>query len=347
MAPTVRSAVSLQALNSFRVEARARLLIEVTERAELPAAVAMLREYPPALVLGGGSNLLFTRDPPMPVLRIGLSGRRVLGEHGDEVVVEAAAGENWHSFVLWTLGLGLSGLENLSLIPGNVGASPMQNIGAYGVELRDCFDSLDAMSLRDGTMRRFDAQECRFGYRDSVFRHAEGSGWAILAVRCRLSRVPRLKLDYGEIREELGRLRITSPTSSDVSSAVCAIRRRKLPDPATIGNAGSFFRNPVVDARFAEALALRHPEMPMYRSAGASHESTNDPPVKLSAGWLIERCGWKGHREADAGVHHGHALVLVNYGSASGAQIAALATRIRDSVRQRFGVDLEPEPSIV
>lgn len=342
MAPTTSRAASLRALNSFGVEARAPLLVEVSDIADLPDTLAQLRGLPSPLVLGGGSNILFTRDPPMPVLRLRTSGRRVLAEKGDSVLVEAAAGENWHAFVQWTLGLGLSGLENLSLIPGDVGASPMQNIGAYGVEMRDRFDSLDALSLRDGSMRRFDLPECGFGYRDSVFRHAESSAWIIVAVRFRLSRVPRLQLDYGEIRDELASARAASPSPADVSRAVCAIRRRKLPDPAVIGNAGSFFRNPIVDASFAAALAKREPGVPVYPA-----DAGPQPRVKLSAGWLIERCGWKGHREGDAGVHAAHALVLVNHGGASGAEIAALARKIRTSVRNRFGVALEPEPTIV
>lgn len=340
MAPTLRRAASLKALNTFGVEARADRLLELRDAADLPAALDLLRAHPPALVLGGGSNLLFTRDPPGTVLRVMLAGRRLLDEAGDDVRVEAAAGENWHAFVGWTIDQGLSGLENLSLIPGSVGASPVQNVGAYGVEVRDCFDSLDAVSLRDGAARRFDAADCAFGYRDSVFKHPEGSQWLITAVRFRLSRVPRLRLDYGELRDELRTLGVASPGAQDVADAVCAIRRRKLPDPASIGNAGSFFKNPIVDRALAERLRAGHPGLPIY---------PGDSPAtaKLSAAWMIDRCGWKGHREGDAGVHAQHALVLVNHGHASGAQILALAERIRESVRQRFGVELEREPVVV
>jgi UDP-N-acetylmuramate dehydrogenase len=222
--------------------------------------------------------------------------------------------------------------------------------------MRERFDSLDAVSLRDGTRRRFDAAECRFGYRDSVFRHDEGSGWAIVAVRFRLAREAPLQLDYGEIRDELRVQKVVRPAASDVARAVRAIRRRKLPDPAVIGNAGSFFRNPIVDASIADALSAKHPQMPRFPASAATAGAARDGPgsdtpggmrVKLSAGWLIERCGWKGFRDGDAGVHERHALVLVNHGTASGAQIAALAQRIAGSVRDRFGIALEPEPTIV
>lgn len=340
MAPIVRRAASLKSLNSFGVEARAERLVELRESADLPAALELLRAHPPALILGGGSNLLFTRDPPGTVLRVSLSGRRVLREVGGETLVEAAAGENWHAFVGWTLEHGLCGLENLSLIPGCVGASPIQNIGAYGVEMHECFDSLDAVALRDGALRRFDGSDCAFGYRDSLFKHPDGAGWLITAVRFRLSREPRLRLDYGEIRDELRALGIVAPTPADVACAVCAIRRRKLPDPASIGNAGSFFKNPVVEPGLAERLRAAHPGMPV-------HPGTSPATVKLSAAWLIDRCGWKGYRDGDAGVHERHALVLVNHGHAGGAQILALAERIRESVRQRFGVELEREPVVV
>ncbi|HLT27211.1 MAG TPA: UDP-N-acetylmuramate dehydrogenase [Zeimonas sp.] len=362
---TERHDVSLRAWNTFGVEARAARLFEVDDAADLARLAQALRDGPPPFVLGGGSNVLFTRDPPMPLVRIAIRGRRVLSEEArGTVLVEAGAGEDWNDFVGWTLGQGLAGLENLTLIPGTVGASPIQNIGAYGVEMRERFHSLDAVSLRDGALRRFDAGECRFGYRDSIFRHDEGAGWAIVAVRFRLMREARLRLDYGEIRDELRALGVDRPTPQDVSRAVAAIRRRKLPDPAKLGNAGSFFRNPVVEAPLADALAARHPDLPRYpvstavRDAqaadeaqlarGASGAGTPEKGrVKLSAGWLIERCGWKGFREGDAGVHERHALVLVNHGTASGAQIAALAERIARSVRDRFGVALEPEPTIV
>src|SRR5690606_1554115 len=289
--------------------------------------------------------------------------RRIVADDGDAAIVEAAAGENWHDFVCWTLDQGLGGLENLSLIPGTVGASPIQNVGAYGVEMRERFDSLEAADRRSGERRRLFAEDCRFGYRDSIFKHPEGAHWLVLSVRFRLSRRFEPRLDYGELRAELAAAAAAggapraapgddanSPAKLDaraVAAAVVAIRRRKLPDPAVLGNAGSFFRNPVVEAARADALARSHPDMPRYPADDPDPQAGHAPRVKLSAGWLIDRCGWKGFREGDAGVHDRHALVLVNHGAASGAQLLALAERIRESVRERFGVELEPEPTIV
>jgi len=329
----------LDALNTFGIAARARVLWRVEDAADLPAVLAALRDDPagPPLVLGGGSNLLLTGDIGQPVLQVALKGRRIISDDGDGVLVEAAAGESWDGLVRWTLAQGAAGLENLALIPGTVGAAPIQNIGAYGVELRECFDSLDAIDLRGGAARRFGAAECAFGYRDSVFKQPGGGRWLITAVRLRLSRSPRLRLDYGDLRQELTRSGVVTPSATDVANAVSAIRRRKLPDPAVLGNAGSFFRNPIVCPAFAASLHEREPGLPAW---------PDGPRVKLSAAWMIDRCGWKGHREGDAGVHAAHALVLVNHGHASGLQLLSLARRIRESVRDRFGVMLEPEPLI-
>jgi UDP-N-acetylmuramate dehydrogenase len=334
-----RTDAPLDALNTFGIAVRARALWRLDDLADLPGVISALRDDAdgPPLVLGGGSNLLLTGDLDRPVVQVALRGRRVLADDGDAVLVEAAAGESWDGLVRWSLAQGAAGLENLALIPGTTGAAPIQNIGAYGVELRDCFDSLDAVDLRDGTARRFDAAECAFGYRDSVFKHAHAAHWLITAVRLRLSRRPALNLDYGELRDELARTGVGTPCALDVADAVSAIRRRKLPDPAVLGNAGSFFRNPLVDAAFAESLRAREPGLPAW---------PDGPRMKLSAAWMIDRCGWKGHRDGDAGVHAAHALVLVNHGHASGAQLLSLARRIRDSVRDRFGVTLEPEPLI-
>jgi UDP-N-acetylmuramate dehydrogenase len=330
----------LGALNTFGIAARARVLWRLRDAADLPGLLARLRDDPqgPPLVLGGGSNLLITGDLARPVLQVALAGRRVVAEHGDAVIVEAAAGERWDTFVRWSLAQGAAGLENLALIPGTVGASPIQNIGAYGVELRECFESLDAVDLQTGAARRFDAAECAFGYRDSVFKHPGGERWLITAVRLRLSRRPALRLDYGEIRDELARAGVSAPTPAAVADAVTAIRRRKLPDPAVLGNAGSFFKNPLVDAATAATLREREPGLPAWPAGDR---------VKLSAAWMIDRCGWKGHRDGDAGVHAAHALVLVNHGDATGAQLLSLARRIRDSVATRFGVMLEAEPVVV
>ena len=339
---TIRQA-SLLGLNSFGFDVRADRLIEVTEAADLVPALAACGPDGPQLVLGGGSNLILTRDLDGPVLRLRLAGRQILEEHGDTALVAAAAGETWHDFVQWSLAQGLAGIENLSLIPGTVGAAPIQNIGAYGVELADTFDSLSAVHRFTGIERRFDRAACAFGYRDSIFKHGDGRDWIITGVRLRLTRRMEVSLDYGEIREALREAGIDHPRPIDVGAAICAIRRRKLPDPAVTGNAGSFFKNPVIPSAQAEALRAAEPGLPAYpQDAGAA-----GPMSKLAAAWLIERCGWKGHREGAVGVHPRHALVLINLGGASGREVLALADRITTSVQDRFGVGLEIEPTVI
>jgi len=339
--PSIIDDAPLRALNTFGIDARAHRLVTLTDARTLPAALDACGPDGPALILGGGSNLLLTRDIDGAVLRIASRGRAIVEQAGDDVIVEAAAGEPWHPFVQWTLAQRLFGLENLSLIPGLVGASPIQNIGAYGVEMADRMRSLLAIHLRTGESRRFDASECRFGYRDSVFKHGDGPQWLIASVRFGLSRRADPRPGYGDIGAELQTRGIDASTATppQIAEAVCAIRRRKLPDPALIGNAGSFFKNPVLPRRQAEALRQAHPDMPVY-PAGDGH-------AKIAAAWLIEHCGWKGFRDGDAGVHPQHALVLVNYGHARGAELLALARRIQDSVRQRFGVAIEPEPRVI
>ncbi len=330
----------LRALNTFGVTAQARQLCRIESLSDVPRALARIRDQEAGLpcVLGGGSNLLITGDIEQTVLQPALLGRRVVREVGTRVIVEAMAGESWDALVRWSLRIGVCGLENLALIPGTVGAAPIQNIGAYGVEQRDTFESLDAINLHTGRMRRFDAKDCAFAYRDSVFKQADGGAWLVLAVRYTLSREASLKLDDGEIRSELASCGIESPTCLQVADAVSSIRRRKLPDPATLGNAGSFFKNPLVSTAQAAALKAREPHLPVWPAADS---------VKLAAAWMIEQCGWKGYRDGDAGVHSQHALVLVNHGQASGAELLGLARRIQDSVEQRFGVRLEAEPVVV
>ncbi len=329
---------SLRALNTFGLDVRASWLLRVEHDDQWPDALGMAADRGPTLVLGGGSNLLFASDFPGCVLQSATLGRQLLGEDGPHTVVEAQAGESWDGFVRWTISLGLSGLENLALIPGTVGASPIQNIGAYGVEVRERFDSLLAIHRDNGAVRRFHADECAFGYRDSVFKHPAHAPWIIRSVRFRLDRsfVPRI--GYADLARELQNRAITAPSAQQVADCVSDIRRSKLPDPAIIGNAGSFFKNPVVGRDTAAALEARHPGLPTYAADGG---------VKLSAAWLIDQCGWKGVRRGDAGVHHRHALVLVNHGSATGAQILSLARDIQASVMDRFGVALDPEPVIV
>ena len=355
----------LQACTTLRVPARARVLATLSNESALPAVADLVqREGRLPLVLGGGSNLLLTRDPDVPVLRMALRGIRVAadagpdsGLGGEDVLVDAAAGESWDGLVRTSLAAGLCGLENLALIWGSVGASPVQNIGAYGVELRERFESLRAVELATGRVRRFDAADCAFGYRDSVFKHDAGRGWMVLSVRLRLSRRCTPRLDYGELRTELSARGAQAggdaASAVAIAEAVSAIRRRKLPDPATLPNAGSFFKNPVVACGVAQALRDRFPGLPAHAvhavggagSAGAA--GAVEGAAKLSAGWLIEHAGYKAARRGDAGVAAHHALVLVNHGHATGGELLALAREIQAGVLQRFGVALEPEPVIV
>lgn len=325
----------LRTLNTFGISARAAVLVMVGKTAELDALTRTpgfeTRDW---AVLGGGSNILLTGDIHRPVVRIAIAGLKVLAEAGDRVLIEAGAGVMWHKLVMWSLDRNLSGLENLSLIPGTVGAAPIQNIGAYGVELREVFDSLQAWEVATGRLRTFSASECAFGYRDSVFKQELKGRYIITSVRLALRRTPVLTLDYGALRDVLRERGIGSPSPRDVSEAVMAIRRSKLPDPAVIGNAGSFFKNPTISTSEYERLRSVHPTLPGYPS---------DNGVKIPAGWLIEQAGWKGYRQGDAGVHDKQALVLVNHGTATGAQIADLADRIRADIRRRFCIDIHPE----
>lgn len=330
----------LQARNTFGVVATAPLLAEVRDAAALPDLLArpgFSGQGP--LVLGGGSNLLFAADPHMPLIALTGQDVRVVRDEGDVVIVRADAGVQWHGFVMQTLGQGLAGLENLALIPGTIGAAPIQNIGAYGVEVREFVHAVEAYEPATGHTHRLDAASCAFAYRDSVFKH-QPDRYIVTAVEFALPRTPSLKLDYAGIGDEIAAMGIASPTPLDVAQAVIAIRRRKLPDPAVLGNAGSFFKNPIVPVSKADALHAQYPTMPVFRGSDADTR-------KLSAAWFIDACGWKGHRDGDAGVAPSHALVLVNHAMASGAQLLDLARRIADSVHTRFGVPIEPEPRII
>jgi UDP-N-acetylmuramate dehydrogenase len=325
--------------NTFGVAARAPWLAELDDARALPELLSRTQFHGQTpLVLGGGSNLLFAGDPDVPVLA--LTGQTVRMLHDDgTAVVRADAGVQWHGFVMQTLGLGLAGLENLALIPGTVGAAPIQNIGAYGVEVREFIHAVEAFEPATGQVHRLDADACAFAYRDSVFKHAPDR-YIVTAVEFALPRTPALKLDYAGIGDEIVAMGIAAPSPRDVADAVIAIRRRKLPDPAVLGNAGSFFKNPIVAQAQAESLQAQHPSMPVFRGNDADTR-------KLSAAWFIDACGWKGHRDGDAGVAASHALVLVNHGRASGQQLLDLARRIAESVRDRFDVAIEPEPRVI
>ena len=332
--------VSLRGNNTFGVEAGAQAFLALTDVAQLP----LLRADPalaamPRLVLGGGSNILLTSDFPGLVLHVELTGIELVGEDAQVRRIRVAAGENWHRFVLWTLAQGYGGLENLSLIPGSVGAAPIQNIGAYGVEVGDAIESVTAFDFASGKMFDLSRAECAFGYRDSVFKHRLRDSTAIIAVTFALPKQWQANIRYAELAQELAAGGVADPTARQVSDAVIAIRQRKLPDPAQIGNAGSFFKNPLVPAQQRDALLQAHPQLVSYAQPDGSY--------KLAAGWLIDQCGWKGRSIGAAGVYEKQALVLVNRGGASGADIWRLAQAVQADVMARFGVMLEAEPVVV
>lgn len=332
----------LDSLNTFRLPARARHYLRVDGASHLAA----LRADPglaglPRLVLGGGSNLLFTGDFDGVVLHMTARGRDIVGEEGGKVLVRARAGENWHDFVQTTLAQGLGGLENLSLIPGTVGAAPIQNVGAYGVETKDVFHSLTVFDMADGATRTLDAAACRFGYRDSIFKHPEGRDLVVLDVTFALAAPGQWEpnLRYAELANAAREAGLAAPTPREVGQLVEAIRRRKLPDPREIGNAGSFFKNPVVSHAECARLLDMYPNL--------VHHTQPDGSEKLAAGWLIDQCGWKGQHIGAAGVYHKQALVLVNLGGATGQDVVRLARAIQADVAARYGVALEPEPVFI
>jgi UDP-N-acetylmuramate dehydrogenase len=341
-------AVNLRALNSFGLPAVAHTLVHVRSDADVRRVLdhAELGRAP-KLVLGGGSNLVLTRDPQAVVLRVEVMGKRLVAEREDAWIVEFGAGEAWHDAVAWTLDQGWPGLENLALIPGTVGAAPVQNIGAYGVELADRFESLDAVSLVTGRVVTLDARACAFGYRDSVFKQSAQAGnfgglagkSLITRVRLRLPRPWQPVRNYLDIERRMAETGNAAPDARTIFDWVCAIRRAKLPDPAELGNAGSFFKNPVVSAEQCRDIIGRDPHI--------VHYPLPDGRFKLAAGWLIDACGWKGKRVGNAGVYERQALVLVNCGGATGAEVVTLARAIQESVYGRFGIRLEPEPVLM
>ncbi|AIF47655.1 UDP-N-acetylenolpyruvoylglucosamine reductase [Dyella japonica A8] len=328
----------LASRNTLRVDARAHLLAEITDASKLTE----LLDFPAVrngklLVLGEGSNMLFTGDFDGTVLAMATRGVQV-EQDGDVARIAVAAGERWDDFVRWTLGQGFAGLENLILIPGTVGAAPIQNIGAYGTEVAEFIESVEAWDTRERRVAVLDRAACQFAYRDSVFKHEPGR-YIVTAVRFALPRTRELRLDYAGIREELARMGIAKPAPFHVAEAVVHLRTKKLPDPAVIGNAGSFFKNPIVDATLGEALKRAHPELVSWVGG--------DGRWKLSAAWLIETSGFKGMRDGDAGISNRHSLVLVNHGRATGAELWAFAQKVIEGVRAKYGVQLEPEPVVV
>lgn len=337
-ASLVPASQDLTRLNTLGLVSRADAFVTLADPAQLPELSRLARGASPLLVLGGGSNLVLPERVPGLVARVAFKGARLLEARPDAWLVEAAGGETWHGFVETCVGRGWDGLENLALIPGTVGAAPVQNIGAYGVELQERFHGLTAWDVREGRHVEMSAADCRFSYRDSVFKHGEAGRWIIVSVRFALPRPWRPVLGYPDLQRH-PRLADRAPTARDVFDAVCDIRRTKLPDPAVTGNAGSFFKNPIVSAGTRDALAARFPGLVSYAQA--------DGRYKLAAGWLIDQCGWKGRALGAAGVHDRQALVLVNRGGAAAADIMALARAIQDAVFERYGVRLDPEPVVV
>ncbi|MCP5159100.1 MAG: UDP-N-acetylmuramate dehydrogenase [Gammaproteobacteria bacterium] len=339
-ADLLRRHVPLHRLNSFGLPAHADWLAVINAPAQLTALMRQPEwRYLQRFVLGGGSNLVLTGDFAGLVLQVKIAGRERVAEETDAWIVRAGAGENWHAFVCWTLECGWPGLENLALIPGTVGAAPIQNIGAYGLEMAERFHQLEAVDLETGESVMFDSPACQFGYRDSVFKREAAGRYLITAVTFRLPKRWQPVTRYADLARELETRRIAQPTARQIANAVVAIRSRKLPDPACIGNAGSFFKNPLVDAATFSHLAVRYPNLPHYPQP--------DGRIKLAAGWLIEHCGWKGQNRGPVGVYEHQALVLINRGGARGADVLRLARAIQETVWAEFGVELEPEPVVL
>lgn len=329
---------SLKQHNSFGFDIKARYWAEAASPKDLQEALAFAGEYEfPVMVLGEGSNVVIGGDWPGLVLNVAISGKQILKQDDSHVWVRVGAGENWHDFVCWALANRFYGIENLSLIPGSVGAAPIQNIGAYGVELSSCFYELEALCRATGELRTFDSEACQFGYRDSVFKGALLDRVIITQVTFRLSKQASLVTGYGEVEAELAARVDGEVNAAAVAQAICEIRQRKLPDPLEIGNAGSFFKNPVIEKEQFEQLQARYPNIVGYAEG---HR------VKLAAGWLIDYCGWKGYRNSDIGVHAQQALVLVNYGLGQAEQVLDLAKRIQISVQKHFAITLEMEPRV-
>ena len=330
--------ITLKPYNTFGIETYAESFVSVTSLSQLQNIISKNKDV---FILSGGSNILLTKNISKPVIHLNLKGKEVLDSTDqNKVLIKAQAGENWHEFVLWCISNDFGGLENLSLIPGNVGTSPMQNIGAYGVEIKDTFYELEALEIETGKIKTFKKEACNFGYRESVFKNIFKGKYIIINVTSQLTKNKhKLNTSYGAIQTELEKNNITNPTIKDVSNAVIAIRQSKLPDPKEIGNSGSFFKNPVICIKHFKKLEKVYPKIPHY--------PISNELVKIPAGWLVEQCGFKGKRFGDAGVHKNQALVLVNYGNATGKEIYALAQKILKSVYKQFNIDLEIEVNVI
>ncbi|TAE90807.1 MAG: UDP-N-acetylmuramate dehydrogenase [Bacteroidetes bacterium] len=336
----IQQNISLKAYNTFGIDVKAKEFVVINSMDELCILCAAFNLTDrKILVLGGGSNLLLTKDFDGMVIKMSLKGIEMVGENDDYVWVKCMAGEVWHDFVMYSIANNLGGLENLSLIPGCVGAAPMQNIGAYGVEIKDTFDSLEAVEIATGEVVSFNNKDCNFGYRESIFKQEAKGRYIIASVTFRLSKKPVFNVSYGAIQQTLAKNGITTPTVKAVSDAVISIRKSKLPDPAVLGNAGSFFKNPEIPQADFNQLKSLYPDIVGYPASNGC--------IKIAAGWLIEQCGWKGKVVGNTGSHKDQALVLVNYGGATGNEIWQLALDIKNSVMDKFGITINPEVNIV
>jgi len=330
---------SLKNYNTFGIEASAKQFVNVQNLTELKS---ILEQHPSEkkFILGGGSNMLLTQNIDALVLHIDLKGKKIINENNDFVWVESQAGENWHEFVLWTIDQNFGGLENMSLIPGNVGTTPIQNIGAYGTEIKDTFVSCEALTIDNQEIKKFTKEECHFGYRESIFKNEVKDQYIITSVVFKLTKHNhKINTSYGDILAELEKKNITSPSLKDVSNAVIAIRQSKLPDPKELGKSGSFFKNPILLKTDFKKIHQKFPEMKYYE--------VSETEIKVPAGWLIEQAGFKGKRFGDAGIHKNQALVLVNYGNATGQEILAVSKNIQETVFKTYGIQIEAEVNVM
>jgi UDP-N-acetylmuramate dehydrogenase len=330
---------SLKKHNTFGIEAKAKHFVAVHSVQDLKT-ILQENKSQQKFILGGGSNMLLTKDIDALVIHIDLKGNKIIEENDDFVWVESQAGESWHEFVLWTINQNFGGLENMSLIPGNVGTTPVQNIGAYGTEIKDTFVSCQAMTIASQEMKKFTKEECHFGYRESIFKNEVKNQYIITSVVFKLTKTNhKINTSYGDISSELAKKNISNPSLKEVSNAVIAIRQSKLPDPKVLGNSGSFFKNPILLKADFEKIHQQFPEMKYY--------DVSETEVKVPAGWLIEQAGFKGKRFGDAGIHKNQALVLVNYGNATGQEILNVSKDIQDTVFKTFGIYIEAEVNVI
>ena len=332
--------VSLKSYNTFGIDVNAKYFANITSNEDL-LTLSDHKHFTSEniFVLGGGSNILLTRDIDALTIKNNINGIKIFNAKSDTVDLLIGAGENWHNIVMYCIEKGYGGLENLSLIPGNVGAAPMQNIGAYGVEIKDTFQYLEAFHIPTLEIHRFDSTDCKFNYRDSIFKNKMKGQYIILNIVLRLSKKPEVNTSYGDIKKELTKMKVSSPTIKDVSTAIIKIRKSKLPDPKNIGNSGSFFKNPVVDISKFESIIAKYPDVHHYKLPNNN--------IKLAAGWLIQKSGWKGKTFNNFGVHKKQALVLVNYGGALGKDINDLSNKIIEDIYQKYNVRLEKEVNIM